>query len=68
MSKSVVVFLADGCEPLEVVAPTDVLRRGGVEVVLASIKDDLAIRAAHAKESSALDAAVDTGMQRRLVP
>ena len=47
MSKSVVVFLADGCEPLEVVAPTDVLRRGGVEVVLASIKDDLAIRAAH---------------------
>lgn len=47
MSKSAVVFLADGCEPLEVVAPTDVLRRGGVEVVLASIKDDLAIRAAH---------------------
>ena len=47
MSKSVVVFLADGCEPLEVVAPTDVLRRGGVEVVLASIKDDLTIRAAH---------------------
>ena len=47
MSKSAVVFLADGCEPLEVVAPTDVLRRGGVEVVLASIEDDLAIRAAH---------------------
>lgn len=47
MAKSAVVFLANGCEPLEVVAPVDVLRRGGVEVVLAAVSDDLAVRAAH---------------------
>lgn len=47
MAKSAVVFLANGCEPLEVVAPVDALRRGGVEVVLAAVSDDLAVRAAH---------------------
>ena len=47
MAKSAVVFLADGCEPLEVVAPVDALRRGGVEVVLAAVSDDLTVRAAH---------------------
>lgn len=47
MAKSAVVFLANGCEPLEVVAPVDALRRGGVEVVLAAVSDDFAVRAAH---------------------
>ncbi len=47
MAKSAVVFLANGCEPLEVVAPVDALRRGGVEVVLAAVSDNLAVRAAH---------------------
>lgn len=47
MAKSAVVFLANGCEPLEVVAPVDVLRRGGVEVVLAAVSDDMTVRAAH---------------------
>lgn len=47
MAKSAVVFLADGCEPLEVVAPVDALRRGGVEVVLAAVSDNLTVRAAH---------------------
>lgn len=46
MAKSAVVFLANGCEPLEVVAPVDALRRGGVEVVLAAVSDDLTVRAA----------------------
>lgn len=47
MAKSAAVFLANGCEPLEVVAPVDVLRRGGVDVVLAAVSDDLTVRAAH---------------------
>ena len=32
MAKTVAVLLADGFEPLEVVAPVDILRRGGVDV------------------------------------
>ena len=35
MAKSAVVFVANGCEPVEVTAPVDALRRGGVDVVLA---------------------------------
>lgn len=34
---SVVVLLADGAEPLEVTAPVDAWRRGGVEVTLAAL-------------------------------
>lgn len=34
MTKTVAFMLADGCEPVEVVAPIDVLRRGGVDVTL----------------------------------
>lgn len=37
MTKSVAVLLADGFEPLEVVAPVDALRRGGAQVDLVSI-------------------------------
>ena len=39
MAKSAVVFVANGCEPVEVVAPVDALRRGGVDVVLAAVLD-----------------------------
>jgi len=46
MSK-VLVPLANGCEELEVVSIVDVLRRGGVEVVTASVHDSLAIAGAH---------------------
>lgn len=46
MAKSAVVFVANGCEPVEVVAPVDALRRGGVDVVLAAVSDDLTVRAA----------------------
>lgn len=47
MAKTVSVLLADGCEPLEVVAPVDILRRGGVNVMLVSLKDSLQVAAAH---------------------
>ncbi len=46
MAKTVAVLLADGCEPLEVVAPVDVLRRGGVNVMLVSLKDSLTVTTA----------------------
>lgn len=36
MSKKVAYMVADGSEPVEVVAPVDVLTRGGVEVTLVS--------------------------------
>lgn len=36
MPKKAVIFIADGSEPVEVVAPIDVLRRGGVDVVMMS--------------------------------
>lgn len=43
----VLVPLANGCEELEVVSIVDVLRRGGVEVVTASIHDSQEIAGAH---------------------
>ena len=46
MSKALVP-LAAGFEDIEAVAIIDVLRRGGVEVVTASLGEDLAVRSAH---------------------
>ena len=46
MSK-VLVPLADGFEEIEAVTVVDVLRRGGVEVVTASVHDRLAVNGAH---------------------
>lgn len=40
MSKRVVVFLANGAEEMETVITVDVLRRGGIEVILAGINED----------------------------
>lgn len=37
MGSTVAYMVADGSEPLEVVAPVDVLRRGGVDVVTVSV-------------------------------
>ena len=48
MAKTVAVLLADGFEPLEVVAPVDILRRGGVDVLLVSLKDSLPVTSAQA--------------------
>lgn len=39
MKKRVLCLLADGVEELELVAPVDVLRRAGAEVVLAAVGD-----------------------------
>jgi 4-methyl-5(b-hydroxyethyl)-thiazole monophosphate biosynthesis len=44
MCATALVILADGFEELETVAPVDVLRRGGVDVLLTSAGDDLAVR------------------------
>lgn len=43
----VLVPLANGFEELEAIAVVDVLRRGGVEVVTASIHDSLDVKGAH---------------------
>ena len=43
----VLVPLADGFEEIEAVTVVDVLRRGGVEVVTASVHDRLDVRGAH---------------------
>jgi len=43
----VLVPLANGFEELEAVAVIDVLRRGGVEVVTASLGDNTAVKGAH---------------------
>lgn len=40
MPKKAVIFVADGSEPVEVIAPIDVLRRGGVDVVMMSTMGD----------------------------
>lgn len=45
--KKVAMMVADGSEPVEVVAPVDVLRRGGAEVTLVSVMGRLDIAAAH---------------------
>jgi len=45
--KKTLVPLADGFEDIEAVSIVDVLRRGGVEVVTASLADGLAVRSAH---------------------
>lgn len=45
--KKVLVPLAEGFEEIEAVASIDILRRGGVEVVTASITDDLQVLGAH---------------------
>ena len=43
----VVVFLADGCEEIEALTVIDILRRGNVDVIGASINDTLGINGAH---------------------
>ena len=49
----VLVPLADGFEEIEAVTVVDVLRRGGVEVVTASLHDRLEVRGAHGMKIAA---------------
>ena len=44
--KKVAVMFGDGFEPVEAVAPVDVLRRGGVEVTTVSVMSDRLVTAA----------------------
>ena len=46
MSK-IYLFLADGFEPVEALAPVDVMRRAGINVVTVSIMGRLVVEAAH---------------------
>lgn len=43
----VYVFLADGFEEIEAIAPIDLLRRAGAEVITVSITDTALVRGAH---------------------
>ena len=43
----VYLFLADGFEELEAIAPVDVLRRGGVEIKTVSVTDSLTVTGSH---------------------
>ena len=47
------VFLADGFEDIEALAPVDILRRGGVEVKTVSINPTTAVTSAHSVEVKA---------------
>ena len=47
------VFLADGFEDIEALAPVDILRRGGVVVKTVSIGDTLSVVSAHSVEVKA---------------
>lgn len=46
MSK-VAIMMADGCEPLEALAPADAMRRAGIEVSLVTLNSELHVCAAH---------------------
>lgn len=54
---SVLVILADGFEELEAFAPVDLLRRGGVEVTVASLNENR-----HATGRSGITAHADTAL------
>ena len=41
------VFLAEGFEEIEALAPVDVMRRAGLAVTMVSVSDELVVRGAH---------------------
>lgn len=45
--KTMYVFLAEGFEEIEALAPVDVMRRAGLAVTLVSVTDDLVVKGAH---------------------
>ncbi len=53
MSKRVAIFLGDGFEDMEVIAPTDCLRRAGVDVTLVSVMPTKAVKSAQGVDVTA---------------
>ena len=45
--KTMYVFLAEGFEEIEALAPVDVMRRAGLAVTMVSVTDDLVVKGAH---------------------
>ena len=41
------IFLADGFEEIEAIAPIDIFRRAGIEVTTVSISSDKTVKGAH---------------------
>jgi 4-methyl-5(b-hydroxyethyl)-thiazole monophosphate biosynthesis len=71
MKKRVLCLLADGVEELELVAPVDLLRRAGAEVVLAVLQGDLAVTGRHGLGLQAevrLDGLEATGFDLLFIP
>lgn len=63
MATAVAVMLGDGFEPVEAIAPVDILRRGGVEVTTVSVMGRSEVKGAQGitVEADALVEAVDLG-------
>ncbi|MCI8468569.1 MAG: DJ-1 family protein [Eggerthellaceae bacterium] len=61
MKKTAAIMIGEGFEPVEAVAPADVLRRGGVEVALISVMGQLNVEGAQGVElvTGALERDVD---------
>ena len=47
MEKRMYVFLAEGFEEIEALAPVDVMRRAGLAVTMVSVTEELTVRGAH---------------------
>lgn len=69
MTKTAAVFLGEGCEPTEAVAPVDILTRGGVAVTCVSVMPTLEVRSAYGAtlRADALVGDVDLGSFDALV-
>ena len=62
MSKKVLVPLAEGFEEVEAVTITDILRRANIEVITASLTDNLEVKGSHniiLKADTALDKVIN---------
>lgn len=71
MSKSALIILHEGFEEIEAVNPIDILRRGGVEVTVASQGDSLAVAGRNGMTlmaDTALDAVIDQTYDAVILP
>ena len=71
MAKKVLVPMADGCEEIEAVSIIDVLRRAGVEVTMAAVKDELHVKGANGitfKCDATFDAIKDDAFDMIILP